>query len=56
MPFTDEEQQIFNRALDGDYIDEPDDKVFMRQFSETLFELTGNIMLWNRIENIVEKL
>lgn len=56
MSLTDDEQQVFNRALDGDYIDEPDDKVFMRQLGKVLHELTGNVMLWNRIENVVEQL
>ncbi len=56
MPFTDEEQVVFNRAMDGPYIDEPDDKVFMRQFADRMVELTGNVFLQMRMDNIVEKL
>ena len=56
MPLTDDEQEVFNRAMDGSYLDEPDDKVFMRKLAQVLNELTGNVILKMRLDNIVEKL
>lgn len=56
MPLTDKEQKVFNSMLDGSYLDEPDDKVFMRKLGQVLHELAGNVILKMRIDNIVEKL
>ncbi len=56
MPLTDEEQKVFNSMLDGAYIDEPDDKIFLRGLQKVLDELADNVILKMRIDNIVEKL
>lgn len=56
MPLTKTEQSVFNRAIDGPYLDEPDDRKFLRRFQDILFELTDNVILKMRLDNIVEKL
>ncbi len=56
MPLTDKEQEIFNRMLDGSYLDEPDNKVFLRKLAKVLDELPGNVLLKMRVNNIVDKL
>jgi len=56
MSLTADEQAVFNRMLDGDYLDEPDDAVFLRKFADRIFELTDNVMLKMRIDNIVRDL
>lgn len=56
MPLTDDEHAVFNRMLDGAYLDEPDDRVFMRKFGDVIFELSDNVMLKMRIDNIARDL
>lgn len=49
MPLTETEQKKIN-------VNEPDDRIFLHQLAEFLFEMTGDAILKIRLDNIVEKL